>query len=107
MVKVRFVDTDSRILPEMSAKVAFLEHEAGKKDQQPRIAVNPSAIVQSGGREGVYLVKGDAVVFTPVTRGGKLGDLVEVSGVNSGDKIALRPLEKLKNGAKVVTADKK
>jgi RND family efflux transporter MFP subunit len=107
MVKVRFIDTDSRILPEMSAKVAFLEREAVQGEQQPRIAVNPAAIVKSGEREGVFLLKGDSVVFTPVTRGGKLGDLVEVSGVKSGDKIALRPLEKLKNGMKVTTADKK
>jgi RND family efflux transporter MFP subunit len=107
MVKIRFIDTDSRILPEMSAKVAFLEREAAKAEQQPRIALNPAAIVRSGDREGVYLLKGDMVVFSPVTRGGKLGDLVEVSGVKSGDRIAVRPLEKLKNGTKVVTVDKK
>jgi hypothetical protein len=107
MVKIRFVDTDSRILPEMSAKVAFLEREAGKNEQQPRLAINPAAISKSGDREGVYLVKGDTVVFTPVTRGGGLGDLVEVQGVKSGDKIALRPLEKLKNGKKVTLAEKK
>jgi len=107
MVKIRFVDTDSRILPEMSAKVAFLEREAGKDEQQPRLAINPAAIAKSGDREGVYLVQGDKVVFTPVTRGGRLGDLVEVQGVKSGDRIALKPLEKLNNGTKVVQTDKK
>jgi RND family efflux transporter MFP subunit len=107
MVKIRFVDTDSRILPEMSAKVAFLEREAGKDEQQSRLAVNPSAIVKSGEQEGVYLIQGDTVVFTPVTRRGRLGDLVEVQGVKSGDRIALRPLEKLKNGMKVTLAEKK
>jgi RND family efflux transporter MFP subunit len=107
MVKIRFVDTDSRILPEMSAKVAFLEREAGKDEQQPRLAVNPAAIAKSGEREAVYLLQGDTVVFTPVTRGGRLGDLIEVQGVKSGDKVALKPLEKLKNGARVVPADKK
>jgi RND family efflux transporter MFP subunit len=107
MVKIRFVDTDNRILPEMSAKVAFLEREAVKNEQQPRLAINPSAIVKSGDREGVYMIKGDTVVFTPVTRGGRLGDLVEVQGVKSGDKIALRPLEKLKNGKKITLAEKK
>ena len=107
MVKIRFVDTDSRILPEMSAKVAFLEREAVKDEQQPRLAINPSAIMKSGDREGVYLIKGDTAVFTPVMRGGRLGDLVEVQGVKSGDKIALRPLEKLKNGKKVTLAEKK
>jgi RND family efflux transporter MFP subunit len=107
MVKIRFIDTDSRILPEMSAKVAFLEHEAGKGDQQPRIAVNPAAIVKSGSREGVYLIKADHVFFTPVTVGARLGDMVEVSGVKSGDKLALKPLEKLKDGANITLPEKK
>ncbi|MDA8429986.1 MAG: efflux RND transporter periplasmic adaptor subunit [Geobacteraceae bacterium] len=107
MVKIRFVDTDSRILPEMSARVAFLEHAAVKRDQQPRIAVNPAAIVKSGNRAGVYLIKADHVVFVPVTVGARLGDVVEVSGVASGDKLALNPLEKLKDGAKISLPDKK
>ena len=107
MVKIRFVDTDSRILPEMSARVAFLEHAAGKGDQQPRIAVNPAAIVKSGDRAGVYLIKAGHVVFVPVTVGARLGDVVEVSGVASGDTLALKPLEKLKDGAKISLPDKK
>jgi len=107
MVKVRFVDSDSHILPEMSAKVAFLEREAHKADQRPRIVVKASTIVTSGGREGVYLVKGDRVVFAPVTRGATMGDLVEVGGVKSGDKIALKPLDKLKDGARISLAGEK
>ena len=107
MVKVRFVDTDPRILPEMSAKVAFLEREAQKADQRPRIAVKPSAIVASGGREGVYLVRGDRVVFTPITRGASMGDLVEASGVKSGDRVAIKPLNELKDGARVSLAGEK
>ena len=107
MVKVRFVDTDPRILPEMSAKVAFLEREAQKADQRPRIAVKTSAIVTSGGREGVYLVKADRVVFTQITRGAPVGDLVEVGGVKSGDRVALKPLDKLKDGARVSLAGEK
>jgi len=107
MVKVRFLDTDPRILPEMSAKVAFLEREAQKADQRPRIAVKPSAIVVSGGREGVYLVKGDRVVFTPITRGAPVCDLVEIGGVKSGDRVALKPLDKLKDGARISLAGEK
>ena len=107
MVKVRFLDTDPRILPEMSAKVAFLEREAQKADRRPRIAVKPSAIVVSGGREGVYLVKGDRVVFTPITRGAPVGDLVEIGGVKSGDRVALKPLDKLKDGARISLAGEK
>jgi len=107
MVKVAFVDSDSRILPEMSARVAFLEHAAKREDQTPRIAVNPAAIVKSGGRDGLFLLKGERAVFTPVRTGARLGDLVEVSGVRSGDKVALRPLEKLGDGVRVSLAEKK
>ncbi len=107
MVKIRFIDTDARVLPEMSAKVAFLEREVKTDEQQSRTAVIPAAIVKSGNQEGVYLVKEDRLVFTPVTRGSKLGDLVEVSGVKSGDKVALKPLDKLKDGARVKLSDKK
>src|SRR6185369_6464331 len=69
LVKIRFIDRDARILPEMSAKVAFLGREATRDDERARTAVNPAAIVKSGAQEGVYLVKGERLVFTPVRRG--------------------------------------
>lgn len=107
MVKIRFLENDGRIYPEMSAKVAFLEREALPEDKKARIVVNPAAIVTHEGREGVYLVKGEQVVFTAVVRGARLADLVEVSGLKSGDLIAIKPLEKLKNGTKILLPEKK
>ncbi|HEY3308652.1 MAG TPA: efflux RND transporter periplasmic adaptor subunit [Desulfuromonadaceae bacterium] len=107
LVKVRFIDNDRRILPEMSAKVAFLEREAKPEEEKPHLAVTPAAIVTSSGREGVFIVKGDRVIFTPVTRGVKIGDMVEVSDVKSGDKIALKPLAKLKDGSRIKLPEKK
>jgi len=107
MVKVRFLENDLRIYPEMSAKVAFLEREALPEDKKARIVVNPATIINSGGREGVYLVKGERVVFTPVARGARFGDLVEVSTLHSGDRVAIKPLEKLKDGARVSLPEKK
>jgi RND family efflux transporter MFP subunit len=107
MVKISFLERDERIFPEMSAKVAFLEREARPEDKKARIVVNPAAIVNHEGREGVYLVKADRVVFTPISRGAKLGDLVEVGGLKSGDKVALKPLDKLKDGAKISLLEKK
>jgi RND family efflux transporter MFP subunit len=107
MVKVKFIDKDSRVLPEMSAKVAFLERETKPSEQTPRIAVNPAAIVKSADIEGVYLLNGDKVVFTPVKRGVKLGEMVEVTGVKSGDRVAIKPLNKLKDGSSVSLPEKK
>lgn len=107
MVKIRFLEHDERIFPEMSAKVAFLEREALPEDKKARTVLNPAAIVTLDGREGVYLVKGERVVFTPITRGTKLGDLVEVAGLKSGERVALKPLEKLKDGARISLPEKK
>ena len=107
MVKVRFLERDQRIFPEMSAKVAFLEHAAQSRDKVARVVINPAAVVTRDGRQGVYLVVGDTVRFTPVTPGAKVGDLLEVAGVKSGDKVALSPLDKLKDGGKIAFPEKK
>lgn len=107
MVKIRFLERDGRIYPEMSARVAFLEREAQEGDKVAKIALNPAAVVTRDGRSGVYLVTGDTVRFTPVTPGKKLGDLLEVAGVKSGDKVALKPLDKLKDGSRISLPEKK
>src|SRR6266568_4348199 len=102
MVKVRFLERDGRIFPEMSARVAFLQHEAQAVDKTARIVINPAAVVVRNGVNGVFLVTGDTVRFTRVTPGVKLGDLLEVAGLKSGDKVALKPLDRLKDGSRIV-----
>ncbi|MBJ6800409.1 efflux RND transporter periplasmic adaptor subunit [Geomonas propionica] len=107
MVKVRFLDQDKRILPEMSAKVAFLERELKKGEATPRVALPPSAVVHRDGKNYVFKVVQDRASLTPVVLGAKLGDMVEVgSGVKAGDRIATKPLDKLRDGSRVKTAEK-
>jgi len=107
LVKVRFLNKDNRILPEMSAKVAFLERPVRKEEQQPRTAVNPAAIVTVNGRKSVFLVKGNRVAEVEIKTGAKVGDMIEIlEGVKAGDKVALKPLDKLKNGSKIKSAEK-
>jgi RND family efflux transporter MFP subunit len=107
LVKVSFLEPDPRILPEMSAKVAFLERPVQGDEQKPKTVVPTSSLVSRGGASYLYLLKGDRVVETRVTLGGKVGDLQEVTaGVKAGDKIAIKPLEKLKNGSRVKSGDK-
>ena len=107
MVKVRFVDLDSRILPEMSAKVAFLERPVEPAERKPRTAVNPVAVAKRDGKNVVFLVRGDRVAAASVTLGSQIGDAVEVtSGIKAGDRIVLRPLEKMKDGKKIKAAEK-
>jgi len=106
MVKVRFLDSDPRILPEMSAKVAILSRPATAQDQKPAVALNPAAITTVNGKAAVYLLDNGRVRLVPITSGTRLGELTEVSGVKPGDKVALRPLNKLKDGRKISVAEK-
>ena len=107
MVKIRFLERDVRIFPEMSAKVAFLQREAEAGDSVARVVINPAAVITRNGLSGVYLIVGDMVRFTQVTPGMKLGDLLEVAGLKSGDKVALKPLEGLKDGSRIALPEKK
>jgi RND family efflux transporter MFP subunit len=107
MVKVRFLDKDPRILPEMSAKVAFLERPVTADEQKPRTALNPAAVLDRKGKKAVFLIKDERAVETPVTLGPPIGDMVEVlGGVKAGEKIVLKPLNKVKGGDKVKVAEK-
>jgi hypothetical protein len=107
MVKVRFSEKDSRVLPEMSAKVAFLSREVKPDEEKPRTALNPSAIFTSDGTSMVFLIKENRVIKTPITTGDKLGDMTEVlQGVKAGDTVVMKPLEKMKDGAKIKIIEK-
>jgi len=107
MVKVRFLDKDLRILPEMSAKVAFLQRPVTADEQKPRTAINPTAVLSRNGKNIVFLIKDGRAVDTPVTLGPEIGDMVEVrGGVKAGEKVVLKPLNKVKAGDKVKLAEK-
>jgi len=107
MVKVRFLEKDPRILPEMSAKVAFLKRPVAADEQKPRTALNPAAVLTRNGKKAVFLIKDGRAVETPVTLGPQIGDMVEVlGGVKAGEKVVLKPLNKVKGGDKVKVAEK-
>ncbi len=107
LVKVRFAEKDIRILPEMSARVAFLQRPVTPEEQKPRTAVNPSSIINRGNKNIVFVVKDNHAVETLVKTGERLGDMIEVTeGIKQGDRIIAKPSEKLKNGARIKIAEK-
>lgn len=106
LVKVRFVDRDARVLPDMSAKIAFLSKPVSPQERDPVVAVQPGAIVERGGRKVVYAVRGDTVHEVAVTTGARIGDLVAVNGVRPGEMLVLAPGGKLADGARVSLAKK-
>lgn len=106
LVKTKFIDKDSRILPEMSAKVAFLSRKVRPEEQKPLKAISSSSVITGNGKNLVYVVKGDSAVKTAITIGKQLGGMTEVlQGVEVGDKVVVKPLKKVKDGARVKTSE--
>jgi len=107
MTKVRFDAIDPRVLPEMSAKVAFLSREASEADRRPVFAVPADAVVQRDGRSVVFVVKDGVATAVSVTTGAKLGDMVAIGNeVKSGEKVVVKPVADLASGALVKVATK-
>lgn len=106
LVKVRFIDKDTRMLPDMSAKVSFLSRELTGEELKPRLAVSQSALVSVKEKNIVYLISDNKVRETAISIGGKLGDMQEVTaGLKPGDRVALKP-KGLKDGAKIKVAER-
>ena len=107
LVKVKFLDKDKRVLPEMSAKVAFLERPLNPDELKPLIGVNTSSIVTRGSQKYVYLIKGDRAIETPVSTGKQSGEMTEIpDGIKPGDRIILKPTDRIKNNTRIKTCCK-
>jgi RND family efflux transporter MFP subunit len=105
LAKVRFAELDPRILPEMSAKVAFLSEEVPEAERRARIAVLPAAVVRRDGNSVVFAIRDGRAVQVVVETGDKVGELLELrSGVKAGDRLVLRPPDQLRDGARVALA---
>ena len=101
LTKVKFQEFDDRILPEMSAKVAFLSRPLDPRVRSPRLTVPKAALVPRNGRTFAFVVSGPRVKMVQVQQGAAMGDLVEVEGgLKEGDRVVLKP-GTLKDGARV------
>ena len=102
LTKVKFLENDDRILPEMSAKVAFLSQTLDPAARQPRLIIPKGALITRAGRTYSFLVTGNWVKLVPVTPGLAMNDLVEVAaGLKEGDRVVLNPPASLKDGSRV------
>lgn len=105
MVKVAFDALSPKILPEMSAKVAFLLRKITEAEMQPITAVAASAIVQRNSRTIVFKISGNRAASAQVVLGRRMNGLCEIlSGLNIGDKILVSPSENIIEGTKVKIA---
>ena len=105
MVKIGFRNYDKRVLPEMSAKVVFLNEKTKSdkiEDNRQFLVVPASAIVRRGGAAFVFTVRDEKAVEVPVTTGGTYGSLIEIkTGLVAGTKVVEAPDAGLADGLKI------
>lgn len=105
MVKVAFNDLSPKVLPEMSAKVAFLLRDITEAETLPILAVPASAVVQRNDQAICFRISGDRASGVRVAVGRRMDGMSEIlSGLSTGDKILAAPTENILEGTKVKLA---
>jgi RND family efflux transporter MFP subunit len=105
MVKVAFDVLSPKVLPEMSAKVAFLLREATEAEMQPVTAVPATAVVHRNNQTFAFRISGDRAAGAPVTLGRRMDGMSEIlSGLDIGDKVVVSPPDNILEGTKVKLA---
>ena len=104
-VRVGFDELDSRILPDMGAKVAFQEgRKQGESANLGRagVVVPQTAVNESGGKSFVLLVVDNRVERRAVATAGERGrDILVTSGISGGDIVIINAPSGLQAGARV------
>ncbi len=104
LVKVGFKEYDSRVLPEMSAKVLFLKGKEKQTsiDEPPLLMVPLSAVVSREDKKVVYKVIDNKAVEIPIAAGREFGEYLEVtSGLEDGDQVIDSPGKEIVDGTSV------
>lgn len=106
LTKIRFLELDEKVLPEMSAKVAFLEEalteEAAK--QKPMTVLSPDAVMKRNGNDVVFVVKEGILSERKIVLGEMSGSMrIVLSGVSPGERVVLKPLDSFTDGMSVRT----
>lgn len=102
IAKLEFIDKDPRVLPEMSAKVAFLQRELSPTERQPVTAVPATAVVRRDGDTIVWRVVDERLQAVAVHTGRSFDHLVELTaGIAAGDTIVTAPVADYRDGWKI------
>jgi multidrug efflux pump subunit AcrA (membrane-fusion protein) len=86
-VKIRLLDPDDALLPEMASRASFLRE--GAQAGAPRRLIAPRGSVRDrGGRKGVFVVEGGRVRFQAVETGADGEDGTEIlKGLQGGEEV--------------------
>jgi RND family efflux transporter MFP subunit len=108
IVKVKFKDTLDGVLPDMSARVSFLQRELDQAalKQAPRKVVAKDAIVDRNGARGVFVVEDGKLRMVNVSTGEAVGASVElVEGPPVGARVVRNPRSDNFDGQRIKEAE--
>jgi HlyD family secretion protein len=102
-VRVKILQPDAYLRPEMNAHVSFLAPtETRQGSARETLTVPRAALVQKEGKSAVFVVESSHAVVKEIQVGRDFGNRVEVlDGVGPNDRIIVRGLENLTSGARV------
>ena len=106
-VRVALEQKDARVVPDMGARVSFLEEKANTGAAPPRgVLVPATAIVQRDGHSVVFVLDGEQVHQRTVTPAAQTyGDLrLLPAAVSAGESVVISPPPALKDGSDVQMA---
>jgi multidrug efflux pump subunit AcrA (membrane-fusion protein) len=105
-VKIRLLDPDEALLPEMASRASFLRDDA--EAGAPRKLIAPRGSVRDrGGRKGVFILEGGRVRFQGVETGAEGEDGTEiVKGLQGGEEVVTGGAI-IEDGAEVRIKEKK
>jgi RND family efflux transporter MFP subunit len=108
-VKVSITDRDPRILPEMGARVDFLEPDTGRapagEDAPRRVRVPAAAVRERGGETVVWLVRDGRLQSRGVQAGPVSGGFREIrSGLAGGELLLVGGVDQPRDGMRVKVA---
>ena len=102
-VKVKFKEIDPRILPDMNAKVTFLQkQQAPAGSDVSRITVPKTAIQQRDGKSIVFVFNDGRASTQIVALGSEFGDRIEIKqGLAGGERVIIQGSADLADGSRV------
>jgi HlyD family secretion protein len=102
-VKVKILNPDGYLRPEMNAHVAFLAPSSPQNDgRHEMVCVPRAALIQNEGKTAVFVLEGSRVRLRQIQVGRDLGDRMEVAeGLGPNDTVVVRGLEGLTSGQRV------
>ena len=91
-VRIRFLERDPRVLPDMGVRVAFLERQEAATTETPRgVLVPATAVSGEGGARFVWVVENQTAERRDVVVGDAVGSRVRISdGLAGGERVVAK-----------------